>query len=83
MGEFALLIPILALCIPFYAIWTGHKTKVERMRMEHEARGFGQLNSELGARLQRIEDRIAVLERIVTDRGTSLSDEIEQLRRSA
>lgn len=83
MGEFAVFIPILALAIPIVALWTNHKTKIERMRMEHEARGISQIGSELGARLQRMEDRIAVLERIATDRGTSLSEEIERLRRSA
>lgn len=83
MGELAILIPILALCIPFYAIWIGHKTKMERIRMEHEARGFGGMDGELAGRLQRMEDRLAVLERIATDRGSALSDEIEQLRRRA
>ena len=36
--------------------------------------------SELEDRTQLVEDRLAVLERIATDRGTLLADEIEQLR---
>ena len=36
--------------------------------------------SELAARTDMIEDRLRVLERIATDRGQLLSDEIEQLR---
>jgi hypothetical protein len=38
-------------------------------------------NADLKGKLLRIEERVAVLERIVTDKGTRLSDEIEALRR--
>ncbi len=40
----------------------------------------GPHNSELSERTAMIEDRLAVLERIATDRGQLLSEEIEQLR---
>lgn len=39
-------------------------------------------NARLVDRLEASEDRLAVLERIVTDRGYSLADEIEALRGS-
>ena len=47
--------------------------------------GIGQdrdtmVTKELNERTSMIEDRLAVLERIATDRGQLLSDEIEQLR---
>ena len=38
-------------------------------------------NEQLAVKLGRLEERVAVLERIATDRGTQLSDEIESLRR--
>jgi hypothetical protein len=37
-------------------------------------------NAELKGKIVRIEERVAVLERIATDKGTRLSDEIEALR---
>ena len=37
-------------------------------------------NSELKDQLEHVQDRMAVLERIVTDRGYSLTEEIEALR---
>jgi hypothetical protein len=40
-------------------------------------------NADFKGKLLRIEERIAVLERIATDGGTRLSDEIEALRRIA
>lgn len=83
MGEFALLIPIIALMIPFWAIYHGTKLKRDRIRMEHEAAGFGDFGADVARRIERLEQRIAVLERIATDKTTSLSDEIEALRRKA
>lgn len=38
-------------------------------------------NENLGGKVSRLEERISVLERIATDRGTQLADEIEALRR--
>ena len=38
-------------------------------------------NEILGGKVSRLEERISVLERIATDRGTQLADEIESLRR--
>jgi hypothetical protein len=37
-------------------------------------------NGDLKDKIVRLEDRISVLERIATDKGTRLSDEIEKLR---
>lgn len=81
MGELGVLIPIIALMIPIVVIWTKHKRQIEAMRMEHETRVGGA--DELASRLARIEDRLAVLERIATDKSSGLSDEIEALRRRA
>ncbi len=38
-------------------------------------------NEQLTGKLGRLEERIAVLERIATDKGTRLAEEIESLRR--
>jgi hypothetical protein len=46
-------------------------------------RKIGLLTSEnetMGGKISRLEERIAVLERIATDKGTRLADEIERLR---
>jgi hypothetical protein len=37
-------------------------------------------NENLGDKVSRLEERIAVLERIATDKGVRLADEIESLR---
>jgi hypothetical protein len=38
-------------------------------------------NESMVGKISRLEERIAVLERIATDKGTQLADEIESLRR--
>lgn len=48
---------------------------VERVKL------ISQENAQLRAELGAVKDRLAVIERIVTDGGARLSDEIEALRR--
>ncbi len=45
-----------------------------------EAQRLKAENRELHGKLDKMQDRMVVLEKIVTDRGYSLSDEIEALR---
>lgn len=54
-------------------------------RQRHEARSDGNAPQirEVLERQQMIEDRLRVLERIATDRGSLLADEIEALRISS
>jgi hypothetical protein len=60
--------------------------EAKRLRYDAKARGDqpgGSALNELAERTQMIEDRLRVLERIATDRGSGLADEIEALRGSA
>ena len=82
----ALLIPILALCIPFFAIWTAHKRSMAKMQLSAGAGPNAQISSETAQRIKALEDRVRVLERIVTDANANgsltLAHEIEALRGS-
>ena len=48
--------------------------------MELESRMVAEKAAQYAAQSERLEQRVAVLERILTDRSTHLSDEIERLR---
>ncbi|WP_017666475.1 hypothetical protein [Porphyrobacter sp. AAP82] len=52
----------------------------KRLRYEAEGAPAGSDIREIAERQQAIEDRLRVLERIATDRGSLLADEIEALR---
>lgn len=58
--------------------WGGKTARADRST---EIEGLRGDNAKLIERLNTYEDRLKVLERIVTDRGYSLSEEIEALRR--
>lgn len=75
-GTMALMIPILALSIPIVAIWTTHQRKMAVL----QAKGAGEQAAREALRMEKLEERVRVLERIVTDRGASLASEIEALR---
>ncbi len=58
----------------------GGKSRVEGPDSERQIALLGAENADLKGKLLRIEERVAVLERIATDSGTRLSDEIANLR---
>ena len=78
------LIPMLALMIPIVAIlsktvlqpWMALKERELEIRGTETAEKAAQY----AAQTERLEQRVRVLERIITDRGVDLSDEIERLR---
>lgn len=49
-------------------------------RMEIEARMTAEKAAQYAAQTERLEQRVRVLERIVTDRGIDVAEEIERLR---
>ncbi len=76
----ALLIPIVAIsggiAQNIFRRWADLKEK----QLELAARTAGEQAAQYAAKIERLENHVAVLNRIVTDKGTTLADEIEQLR---
>ncbi len=81
-GMLALLIPIIALSIPIVAIWTKHQQKLAEMQIETTASASAEKAAQYATQIQRLEDRVQVLERIVTDKGYDVATQIEALRDS-
>ena len=69
-------IPILALLSVTLHRWMRFKERALEVRSDQTAEKAAQY----AARNERLEQRVAVLERILTDRGGHLADEIEKLR---
>ncbi|HEX8527207.1 MAG TPA: hypothetical protein VF689_09555 [Allosphingosinicella sp.] len=61
---------------PFFRRLLDHREK----RMEIEARMTAEKAAQYAAHTERLEQRVRVLERIVTDKGIDVADEIESLR---
>lgn len=79
-----ILIPILGICCGLLAIFGGVVVRpwirFREKKLEIEAELMRQRAELDAARHERLDQRVAVLERIVTDRGLSVADEIERLR---
>ena len=79
-----LLIPILGISCGLLAILGGvfikPWLKLKERQMELEAEMVAEKAAQYAAQTERLEQRVRVLERIVTDRGIELADEIDKLR---
>ena len=77
----------MALSIPIIAIVGGvgggifkRWIKLKEMQLDLAATTAGEQAAQYAAKIERLEAHVAVLNRIVTDKGGMLADEIEQLR---
>ncbi len=71
-----ILVPLAPFIIGGLAIWTKHQQKMLASQSEMTAEKAAQYASQN----ERLEQRVRVLERIVTDRGFDVSAQIEDLR---
>lgn len=85
MDDLFALIPILALLIPIVAIVSRTVTKMMELKekqLQVQTTMTAEKAAQYASHVERLEQRVRVLERIITDKGVALSDEIEQLRDS-
>lgn len=75
------LIPIIALMIPIVAIWTKHRTKIAEMQINATAELSAEKAAQYAQHTRALEERVRVLEAIVTDKGFDTAAQIEELRR--
>jgi hypothetical protein len=79
-GQLGVMIPIIALMIPIVAIWSKHQQKMAEMQVGSTAEQTAEKAAQYVGQIKRLEDRVQVLERIVTDRGYDIATQIEALR---
>ena len=70
------LIPLLAIVAGMWRRWLHVKEK----QLDAQTRDTAERTAQYAAHTERLEQRMRVLERIVTDKGIDISDEIERLR---
>lgn len=76
---FGLAVAIMAIGITISAIfkeWFGYRGR----RLELQAEATAEKAAQYAAKTERLEQRMRVLERIVTEKGIVVADEIEKLR---
>ena len=80
MGELALLIPLAPFLLGGFAIWMRHQSKLEQARIQSATELSVEKAAQYASHTQQLEDRVRVLERIVTDKGYDVATQIEALR---
>lgn len=84
MNSVGVLIPLLGIMCGIVAILGATYIKSQQLKLQiaKEERASGASSSETQNEIQRLKDRVAVLERLLTDGDRKLSREIDSLRSS-
>jgi len=81
MGELIGLVSVIA---PFLMVvgivWISKQARLEKLRIQATTEHTAEHAAQYASRVQQLEDRVRVLERIVTDRGYDVATQIEALR---
>lgn len=81
MGELiGLVAVVMVFGIPMVAIWTKHREKMIDRQVGATAEASAERAAQYASHVKELEDRVRVLERIVTDRGYDVATQIEALR---
>ena len=80
IGEIGVLIPIMGIGCGMLGIWTSHKQKMAKIASQSNPGLAGELTAQFAEQSRELEDRVRVLERIVTDKGYDVASQIEALR---
>ena len=80
-GELIPIVGIIMGCgIPMVAIWSKSRERIARIQLEATAKHTAERAAQYASNNRELEDRVRVLERIVTDRGYDVATQIEALR---
>ncbi|MEC7817228.1 MAG: hypothetical protein VX454_01025 [Pseudomonadota bacterium] len=63
-----------------FIVWTISRSKLESKRLSVTAQDSAEKAAQYASNIQQLEDRVRVLERIVTDKGYDVATQIEALR---
>ena len=76
MDNLGILIPLAPFLMVCFIVWTKHQSKMAELRVKETAEKAAQYASHTSE----LEERVRVLERIVTDKGYDVASQIEALR---
>ena len=80
MGDMSFLVGLGPFLMVIGIVWVKSHARVEEKRIAATAESSAEKGAQYASRITEMEDRIRVLERIVTDNGYNVSAQIEALR---
>lgn len=75
-----ILVPLAPFLMVSFIVWTKHQQKIAELQVSTTAEITAERAAQYASQVQRLEDRVQVLERIVTDKGYDVATQIEALR---
>jgi hypothetical protein len=80
MGDLGILVPLAPFLMVVGIVWVKSHARLEEKRIAATAENSAEKAAQYASRITEMEDRIRVLERIVTDGGYNVASQIEALR---
>lgn len=80
MGDLGILIPLAPFIMVAFIVWTKHQSKIAELQVKSTATDTAERAAQYASQVQALEDRVRVLERIVTEKGYDVATQIEALR---
>jgi len=80
MGDLGILVPLAPFLMVVGIVWVKSRARLEEKRIAATAENSAEKAAQYASRITEMEDRIRVLERIVTDGGYNVASQIEALR---
>ena len=80
MGDLGILVPLAPFLMVVGIVWVKSQARLEEKRIAATAENSAERAAQYSSRITEMEDRIRVLERIVTDGGYNVASQIEALR---
>ncbi len=78
--DFGILVPLAPFLMVVGIVWVRSHAKLEEKRIAATAENSAEKAAQYATRVSELEERVQVLERIVTDRGYDVATQIEALR---
>ena len=79
MDQLGILVPLAPFLMVAFIVWTKHQSKMAELRVKETAEKAAQY----AQHTRELEERVRVLEAIVTDKGFDTAAQIEALRRDS
>ena len=75
-----ILVPLAPFLMVGFIVWTKSQQKIAEMQVRSTASDTAERAAQYASHVTELEDRVRVLERIVTDKGYDVAAQIEALR---
>lgn len=79
-GLLGVMIPLAAIVMTTFMVWHRHQTELAKLQLKNAATESAEKAARYATSIRELEERVRVLERIVTDKGYDIAAQIDALR---